>query len=290
MGGTANETRRDGRDSGRRAAGLLLLLLAAGLLLAACAQARTYLTAGTLNRGWQPIYRDFDGLPMVYVPAGCFVAGRIDGPSEEQPGRRVCLGGFWIGQTEITNAQYAACVEAEACTPPVNPVYFDAPRYANHPVVHITWDQAAAYAAWRGGALPSEFQWEYAARGTEGAVYPWGYAEPDCQRANYGTCVRATAAVGPDQRTMGASWVGALDLAGNVEEWTASWYGERLYFQLEDGAIDPAGPTDGRLRVLRGGAWGDAADQLRATVRARHTPVSHSDTRGFRIILNAPRE
>ncbi|NPV67299.1 MAG: formylglycine-generating enzyme family protein [Anaerolineae bacterium] len=261
-------------------AGLLLLIMLAG-----CQQAPAFIAADTRNADWTPQYADFAGLPMVRVPAGCFIMGRNDGPTEESPARRVCLTTFWIGQTEVTNAQYAACVEAEACTLPADPALFDNPALADHPVVNVTWEQAAAYAAWRGGTLPTEAQWEYAARGPQGYPYPWGFAEPDCRRVNYADCAGQTLAVGPDQRPEGASWVGALDMGGNVWEWTSDWFGARSYVDYDDGEIDPKGPGEGQLRVLRGGAWGEAADRLRATYRARHTPNAWNPARGFRIVI-----
>jgi len=261
-------------------AGALLLLVLAG-----CQQAPTFIAAGTRNADWRPQYADFAGLPMVKVPAGCFVIGRNDGPTEESPARRICLSGFWIGQTEITNAQYAACVEAGACTLPADTAAIDNPALGDHPVVNVTWEQAAAYAAWRGGTLPTEAQWEYAARGPQGYPYPWGFAEPDCERANYADCTGRTRPVGPDQRPEGGSWVGALDMAGNVWEWTSNWYGARSYVDYNDGQVDPAGPAEGQLRVLRGGAWGEPVDRLRATYRARHTPGAWGPARGFRIVI-----
>ena len=284
MGGNTRRFRGRGTT-----AALLGWLVLAGLILAGCNTGPDFIAARTANRAWSPVYREFDAITFVYVPDGCLYLGRSDGPADEQPTRRACLTNFWISETEVTNAQYAACVAAEACTPPANPVYFDSARYADHPVVHITWDQAAAYARWRGGALPSEAQWEYAARGTEGVDYPWGFSAPDCEHANFGNCAGGTAPVGPEERTAGRSWVGALDLAGSVAEWTGDFYDDRLYGRLEDGAINPTGPESGSLRVLRGGSWGEPPEDIRPTLRARHTAVSHSDQRGFRIILHAPR-
>ena len=106
---------------------------------------------------------------------------------------------------------------------------------------------------------------------------------------NFGNCAGGAAPVGPDERTAGRSWVGTLDLAGNVAEWTGDFYDDRLYGRLEDGAVNPTGPESGSLRVLRGGLWGEPPEDIRPTLRARHTAVSHSDGRGFRIILQVVR-
>ncbi|MBN2470700.1 MAG: formylglycine-generating enzyme family protein, partial [Anaerolineae bacterium] len=218
---------------GRRAIGVILLAAA----LAACQPAQQFIGAGARNADWTPQVADFDGLPMVKVPAGCFTIGRSGGPTEEGPAKRVCLTAFWIGQTEITNAQYARCVAANACTLPADPAYYDSPTFADHPVVNITWEQASAFAEWAGGLLPTEVQWEYAARGTQGYTYPWGEGEPACDFVVMDTCTPGTRPAGPDQRLAGASWVGALDMAGNVWEWTASWYDDRSYVNFDEGEI-----------------------------------------------------
>ncbi len=272
--------------------GLLALLLIAVALLTACGGPE-FIPAGTPNVNWRPDLRGFDGLPMVYVPAGCFMLGSRTEP-EESPIRRVCLTEFWIGQTEVTNAQYADCVQAGACLAPLDSARFNDPAYADYPVVAVTWMQADMYARWlsqtyeRDYRLPTEAQWEYAARGTEGAVYPWGDALPDCERANLEGCAGEPLPVGPGQRERGASWVGALDMAGNVWEWVDGWYGE-FYILLEDGAVDPPGPGEGTLRVLRGGAWDTGPDRARASYRSRHDPGFWNDRRGFRVILVAGR-
>ncbi len=263
-------------------------LLAMALIgLAACSGPQ-FLAAGSRNAAWVPVVRDFEGVPMAYVPAGCFQMGSREGEREESPVRRVCLNGFWIGQTEVTNAQYAACVEAGACTPPADRTYFDSPAHAEHPVVFVSWDQAEDYARWRGGRLPTEAQWEYAARGPEGHRYPWGSGDPTCEKANLNACAQGTLPVGSGQRAEGASWVGALDMAGNVWEWVDGWYDDGYYVLLEDGALDPPGPGEGRLRVLRGGAWNTEPYQARAAFRSRHSPRFYAADRGFRIVLFEP--
>ncbi|MCZ7540530.1 MAG: formylglycine-generating enzyme family protein, partial [Anaerolineae bacterium] len=266
--------------------------------------------AGAPNADWTPLVREFNGLPMVYVPAGCFVMGSTDpqidaaleqcradyGPCErdwftdEKPRSEVCLDAFWIGQTEVTNAQYQACVQAGACSP------LKDRRYAgngNHPVVSVDWFQARDYAAWVGGALPSEGQWEYAARGPQGLQYPWGeeldgnrlnYCDANCanewRHAAYDDGYAQTAPVG--SFPAGASWVGALDLSGNVWEWTSTLYREYPY-RAGDGREDPA--SAGWGRVLRGGSWTDGRFNARAADRLWLQPSTTDFHYGFRIVM-----
>ncbi|GAB4573957.1 MAG: hypothetical protein Kow0077_18140 [Anaerolineae bacterium] len=255
------------------------------VVLAGCAQGPQFLGAGQRNADWSPVYADFNGLPMVKVPAGCFVLGRNDGPLEESPARQICLTEFWIGQFEVTNAQYARCVEEEACTPPADRTFFNDPNKVDAPVVNVTWDQAQAFAEWAGGSLPTEMQWEYAARGTQGYPYPWGFADPTCERAILDACAAEPQIVGPEVRRDGIAWVGAHDMAGNVWEWTASWYAARSYVDIEPEEVNPSGPQEGQLRVLRGGAYGEPVDRGLATYRSRHAPNAWSPQRGFRIMI-----
>lgn len=217
-----------------------------------------------------------NGLPVVQVPEGCFPMG--DGATE------ICLSAFWIGQTEVTNAQYALCVEDGACPEPSDRTYFDDPAYADAPVVYVSWNAAQAYAEWVGGALPTEAQWEYAARGAAGSLYPWGEDAPICELANMEGC-GGLQPVGAGVRSSGASWTGALDLAGSVWEWTADWADDTYYASLEDGALDPPGPAEGTLRVVRGGSWSDPAPLMAATSRAHRNPQDGYATVGFRVVL-----
>jgi formylglycine-generating enzyme required for sulfatase activity len=186
-------------------------------------------TAGESNAAWTPVLQEKNGLPVVSVPAGCFTMGSTSGEGDEVPVHDTCLDGYWIGQTEVTNAQYRACVDAEVCVPPGDRTWFDDPIYADYPVLYVTWDDAAAYAAWVGGNLPTEAQWEYAARGPEAWTYPWGngfdgtrlnFCDTNCDQewrsSDYNDGFAQTSPVG--SLGGGASWVGALDMAGNVWE------------------------------------------------------------------------
>ena len=243
-----------------------------------------------------------DGMVQVCIPAGEFIMGssRVADPQameEELPQHTVYLDAYWIDRTEVTNAQYALCVaDAGACTKPADHSsitrgsYYGNGAYALYPVVYVSWSQAAAYCAWAGRRLPSEAEWEKAARGPEGGIYPWGNAF-DGARANYCdiNCVNAwkdsrfddgyfdTSPVGdyPD----GASLYGALDMVGNVYEWVADWYGP----YSRSGQVNPRGPATGLEHIIRGGSWGDDAVHIRAAVRS-HIPQEEYWTNyiGFR--------
>ena len=203
-----------------------------------------------------------DRTPYVHVPAGEFEMGSTTGDNDEQPVHRVYLDEYWIGQTEVTNAQYALCVSAGGCTAPSNSRWQDS-NYRDHPVTHVDWDRARAYCAWAGVRLPTEAEWEKAARGTDGRIYPWGNSAPDDRFANYGNIIDGTTPVG--NYPEGASPYGALDMAGNVWEWVNDWYDSDYYSQSP--SENPQGPATGESRVLRGGAWVYDDDSVRSAYR-----------------------
>jgi formylglycine-generating enzyme required for sulfatase activity len=246
--------------------------------------------APTATPTWEPMpetnvlgdtqVRPADGMVMVYVPSGEFQMGAMGGGDTGRlPIHTVILDGFWIDRTEVTNGQYGLCVAAGQCEPS---------RYAdmdwlngdNQPVVAVTWNDAKAYCEWVGGTLPTEAQWEYAARGPESRTYPWGEGVPDCDLANYLECVGTTADVG--SYPAAESWCGALDMAGNVYEWVASWW----YPYPADAQVNPAGPESGDRKVIRGGAWTDLNFNLISAQRIRYDPNSAIDTVGFRCIVS----
>jgi formylglycine-generating enzyme required for sulfatase activity len=235
------------------------------------------LDAGSSNGAWTPLTMNFDDVQMVQVPAGCFMMGSADGEQDEQPVHEVCFDApFWIDKTEITRAMYEACVEAGACIATLAPDYY---AYDTTPITRVTWEQAQNFCAWRDVRLPTEAEWEYAARGPEGLVYPWGN---DYVRDNVvnGESASAPAAVG--SKPAGASWVGALDMSGNVWEWVADWYNAAYYETVEPGAVNPTGPADGNVRALRGGSYVDSAYFVRATVRDKLEPTGEHGDIGFR--------
>jgi formylglycine-generating enzyme required for sulfatase activity len=244
------------------------------------------------------------GISMVLVPAGEFTMGGSADAAQaecqkfysecerewltnEEPPHRVYLDPFFIDKYEVTNAAYQACVEAGECSQPTNTDHYDDPEYTNHPVVYVDWDQAKTYCEWRDGDLPTEAQWEKAARGTDERTYPWGEGI-DCSKANYiysmqsESCVGDTTEVGSYES--GVSPYGLYDMAGNVLEWTADWYDSSYYGTLADGVWNPTGPASGEYRVQRGGAWSFPEVYQRASLRAWDDPYSEYFFVGFRCL------
>ncbi len=233
------------------------------------------------------------------MPAGSFMMGSEGGTDNEQPVHEVTLDAFWIDRTEVTNAQYAACVDDGACDPPgssssyTRDSYYGNPEYADYPVIYVSWDDAAAYAAWAGGRLPTEAEWEYAARGPKSLEYPWGntfdgerlnFCDVNCpfdQRdSSWDDGHADTAPVGshPD----GTSWAGALDMGGNVWEWTDDWYVSDYYARSPGN--NPTGPETGQFRALRGGSWSNDDQDTRAAYRNYVYPDYWNYSVGFRVV------
>lgn len=237
-------------------------------------------TQGLLTRsaGWTPVERSFGGIPMVQVPAGCFLMGAEMGNSDESPVHFICFSElFWMDKFEVRQAQFNALDGVAASS-----FAFEGD---NRPVEQITWFEARDYCVRRGGRLPTEAEWEYAARGPDTLVYPWGSAF-DPQRAVFaGSSGGQTADVGtkPD----GASWVGALDMSGNVREWTSSLYAAYPY-DAGDGRETDDEITASQQRVLRGGAWNtdDPAD-LRTASRLASDPASADSSTGLRCVRDS---
>jgi formylglycine-generating enzyme required for sulfatase activity len=205
--------------------------------------------------------------------------GSADGKPDEQPPHPVMLEGFWIMQTEVTNDQYRRCVDDGACAPPDDERWND-PAYALHPVANVEWEDAVRYAEWVGGRLPTEAEWEKAARGTEAFAYPWGDEIPGPELLNYDYGSGDTQPVG--SYLTGASPFDVLDMAGNVEEWVADWYAADYYSTSPP--RDPQGPDTGVLRVLRGGSYKSSRADVRTTVRGKTLPNAHYPNVGFRVV------
>lgn len=217
-------------------------------------------------------------ITFVFVPAGKFTMGSNE-YSNEKPIHTVNLDAFWIMQKEVTNAQYQKCVEANFCSEPSNELWQQT-EFAQHPVVNIAWRDANDYTIWVGGRLPTEAEWEKAARGTEGYRYPWGNDEPNVQRLNFADSnIDKTTPVG--NYPAGASPYSALDMAGNVWEWTADWYNSNYYYYSPPS--NPPGPASGNYHVIRGGSWYGNADVVRSSVRFRLIDDRNSGV-GFRVV------
>lgn len=200
--------------------------------------------------------------------------------ADEAPVHEVQVDSFWIGQTEVTNAQYGRCVTAGVCTAPGNSAWSD-PAQANYPVTDVNWSQAATYAKWVGGRLPTEAEWEKAARGTEQLTYPWGEAVADNERLNFQLVNQGVMPVGT--YPSGASPYGALDMAGNVEEWVADWHAVDYYAQSP--SSNPPGPASGIYRVVRGGSFHSNRGDVRTTKRGTAFPDAKYGSVGFRVVI-----
>ncbi len=260
--------------------------------------------------------RPSDGMVMVYVPGGTFEMGSTEAEIEmaisqckqvrgtctrdfrmrESPQHAVTLDGFWMDQTEVTNAQYRLCVEAGACQAPTTcdwgePTFGDASK-TDHPVGCVGWYGAQAYCEWVGARLPTEAEWEYAARGEQGHTYPWGntfdgtrlnYCDINCQEGPWADTTvddgyAKSAPVGsyPD----GASWCGAFDLAGNAWEWVADWLGA----YPSTAQTNPTGPATGSEKVMRGSSWVYDEERVRTAVRDFVVPTERDSPIGFRCV------
>jgi serine/threonine-protein kinase len=224
-------------------------------------------------------------MTMMYVPAGSFTMGSDAYEDDEKPAHLVTLDAFWIDKFEVTNAMYALCVKAARCPAPSDKssssksIYYGNPQFENFPVIYVSWENANVYCKWAGRQLPSEAQWEKAARGSDGRVYPWGNVPPDKGRLNYANIVDDTTEVG--KYPSGASVYGALDMAGNVMEWVSDWF-EAKYYSVSP-KLNPTGPASGKYHILRGGAWNNDEFFVRTSYRAIwDVPELANNTTGFR--------
>lgn len=226
-----------------------------------------------------------DGSTLVYIPNGDFTMGNNNG--YDAPAHKVTLSSYWIQQTSVTNRMYEQCVKAGGCSAPTQQLggpVFTNPEYASHPVVGVNWDQAQAYCTWVQGSLPTEAQWEKAARGQNGNTYPWGEAKPTCNLLNFGNCYGRTTNV--DAYDAGQSPFGILDMAGNVFEWVADWYDAQYYSQSP--AENPTGPVSGQYRVIRGSSFESVEEQTISAIRRFDEQGDSRRDTGFRCVVNNP--
>lgn len=223
----------------------------------------------------------FGDAEMVYIPSGKFIMGSDSGDPNEAPAHTVYLDGFWIDRTEVTNAAFQKCVEAGACSQPLNSSntrnnYYNNPAFADYPVIYMNHYDAEGYCRWAGKRLPTEAEWEKAARGTDSRTWPWGDTF-DRNKLGLGPG-NDTARVGSNPA--GASPYGVLDMAGNVLEWVADWYSSDYYTQSPE--HNPQGPATGVENVLRGGRWWDVEYDLRITKRWHLGSNERNPALGFR--------
>jgi len=229
-----------------------------------------------------------DGMTMVLIPEGEFKMGSSESDAnsgeDEKPQHQVYLDAYWIDRIEVTNGMYKLCIRANACKSPEQTrsktriSYFDNRGYDDYPVIYVSWEDALAYCQWVTRRLPSEAEWEKAARGKNGHIYPWGDTSPNPSLANYNNQIGDTSITG--FFTSGVSLYGALDMAGNVAEWVGDWYDE--YYYNEKVFSNPFGPAQGEYRVLRGGSWFNKSSAIRTAFRLWNLPAIRSDSIGFR--------
>ncbi len=228
------------------------------------------------------------GVPMLLVPAGTFIMGSDEGYPRERPAHEVYLDDYYMDETEVTNIYYMACVDAGACAPPefvdspYQVAYYGYETFHNYPVIYINWEEAQTYCRWRSGHLPTEAQWEKAARWNpetgEAYMFPWGGVSLDPYYLNYGSNFGHTTEVTtyPD----GRSPYGLYDMAGNLIEWVYDWYQDN-YYEVSP-HDNPTGPATGQFRVLRGGSYESHGSGLTTTFRDYIDPLTKKATIGFR--------
>jgi formylglycine-generating enzyme required for sulfatase activity len=255
---------------------------------------------------------------MVLIPPGTFTMGsdqvtaldecekyfagcnREEWYLNEGPVHQVTLESYYIDVYELTNRQYQECVAAGACTPPsrmgssTRSSYFEDPGFADYPVIWVSWEQAQTYCAWRGARLPTEAEWEKAARGTDARLYPWGdsfeagegnFCDTNCElhwaNKDFDDGFADTAPVG--SFPSGASPYGVQDMGGNVNEWVADWYDEQYY--ASSPSVNPMGPETGINHGIRGGSFHTPGQGLRTAARPLSEPAA--DYIGFRCAASA---
>ena len=227
------------------------------------------------------------GMELVEIPAGSFAMGQTEGgDDDERPVHQVIISRpFAMTTTPVTNAQYE-------CFDPQHRNLRgkrELSRKDDEAAIFVSWHDAVRFCAWLSESegkpyrLPTEAEWEYAARGPNGRTYPWGEARPNASRARFGGQERKALKIG--SLPQGATLEGVHDLAGNVAEWVQDWWHPSYY--AESPPADPQGPADGDYRVARGGSWNQPPDELRSSARLYHNPDKGAGHIGFRCAQSA---
>ena len=217
---------------------------------------------------------------MVLIPAGSFLRGYNGGGFDEKPESRVMLDAYWIGRNEVTNGAYLAFVAVTGHRKPIS-------RYVKHfekvngllqPAVYVSWDDADTYCRYRGARLPTEAEWEKAARGPNGLLWPWGNQDkPGAANTANPDPFEFTSPIA--SFPLDRSPYGVFDMGGNAMEWVADWYQEEVY---KDSAPNPKGPANGFYKVIKGPSWGTSGQETRLTLRLKMVPDFRDTTIGFR--------
>ncbi|TKB57173.1 MAG: formylglycine-generating enzyme family protein [Nitrospira sp.] len=228
---------------------------------------------------------------MVLIPAGEFWMGSPVGEADERPRHRVYLDAYSMDKFEVTVSQYAEFMRSTGRRAPEDWDQVNIGKHSDLPVVGVDWQDADAYCRWAEKRLPTEAEWEKAARGTDGRMYPWGNERPTSRLANFGkeftknVYDKALAPVGSYEA--GKSPYGLHHMAGNVWEWTADWHDEHFY--TKSSQRNPTGPLSGESRVLRGGSWDNSSGAMRSAYRYRSSPTHRFDYMGFRCARDSPK-
>lgn len=239
-----------------------------------------------------------DGAPMIMVPPGSFPMGvpkgDRDGGRDEYPRHEVMLDNYYIDIFEVTHGRYAEFVNATGHRIPVNPKYPKRTLWSDHlsdslserPIINVDWQDADAYCRWAGKRLPTEAEWEKAARGTDDRRFPWGNVEPTHKHLNFNQQWQGEKTLMPvGSYEAGKSPFGAYDMAGNVWEWVADWY-DPLYYEKSP-AANPKGPDSGTYKVLRSSGWSVETPLVRLFTRVKSDPTNRNDSTGFRCAKDA---
>jgi formylglycine-generating enzyme required for sulfatase activity len=240
------------------------------------------------------IHTDELDIPMALVPAGPFSMGSNSGADDEKPVHSIFLDDFYIDIYEVTNTRFAECVDAGVCDTPADTTSFDSsysrahyygnPEYDDYPVIYVSWYDAHDYCGWRGARLPTEAEWEKAARGgLDEKTYPWGNEAPvrEFGAANGASFNDASNVTDTDQvGSYSPNGYGLFDMAGNLWEWVSDWYDEDYY--ANSTGRNPSGPDEDGFPVIRGGSWSDSEIRLRVSDRRFNDPKSGALNIGFR--------